>query len=460
MLAGFKIDLYMQTPCMLISGLIILTNQNAHSTVNVHYLDHVMTVAEERQVEATEDIYSENGMKLVAKGYAINRSMRERLIEHKLIKPLEDCMAVSDGVTGKRCAEMAERMLDTYPALRAVCLSEKRANPVKLFADSTFAGRLQTLLTVYTEHQTGKLDHAVCVALLAMSLVQRMMPGENDALSVMLVAALSHDVGELYIDPRYLEKGAQLGPKEWRHIAAHPVIAHGLLKDLAGMAKPASALILDHHERLDGFGYPQGRRMGEVSDSAQILAVAEMLGGMLDRSGGTLQQADVAVKLIHGEFSRPVIDVVSRTFRECREADAQDSGAALQDALAMSRELSERLDRILHVQSEFKPMFDRASAPFKTLWAHAQERFVSIRRAWSSTGLDVQPDGAWLQHESPAMQREVLAILREINWRLRELDRELHARVNRHAGGDLPMLERYFREAHAAAGAAADAATS
>lgn len=408
-----------------------------------------MTVAEERQVEATEDIYSENGMKLVAKGYAINRSMRERLIEHKLIKPLEDCMAVSDGVTGKRCGEMAERMLDTYPVLRAMCTSDKRASPVKLIADSTFAGRLQTLLTVYTEHQAGKLDHAVCVALVALSLTQRMMPGESDALSVMLVAALSHDVGELYIDPKYLQSGAELGPKEWRHIAAHPVIANNLLKDLTGLAKPAAALILDHHERLDGFGYPQGRRAGEVSESAQILAVAEMLGGMLDKGGGLLQQADVAVKLIHGEFGRPVIDVVSRTFYECREVDAATDNEALRDALSRSRQLGERLDGMIQVQANYKTMFDRASPPFKALWRHASERFESIRKAWSSTGLDVQPDGSWLSNESADMQREVAIILKEINWRLRELDRELHARVIRNAAGDLPMLERYLKDIRA-----------
>ncbi|WP_290639977.1 HD domain-containing phosphohydrolase [Aquabacterium sp.] len=425
-----------------------------HATVNVHYLDHVMTVAEERQVEATEDIYSENGMKLVAKGYAINRSMRDRLIEHKLIKPLEDCMAVSDGVTGRRCAETAERMLDTYPVLRAICTSGSRVSLVKLMEDSTFAGRLQTLLTVYTEHQAGKLDHAVCVALLALSLAQRMLPGENDVLGVLLVASLSHDVGELYIDPKYLQTDAQLGPKEWRHIAAHPVIAHGLMKDLAGLAKPASALILDHHERLDGFGYPQGRRSGEVPESAQILAVAEMLGGMLDKGGGLLQQAEVAVKLIHGEFSRPVIDAVSKTFRECRDVDAATESEALRDALTRSHELGERLGRIMHVQGEFKPLFDRASPPFKGLWTHAQERFESICRAWSSTGLDVQPDGAWLQHEAPTMQREVAIILKEINWRLGELERELHARVIRHAAGDLPVLERYLKEVRAATGLA------
>ncbi|PHN95950.1 hypothetical protein CSC81_17635, partial [Tenacibaculum discolor] len=90
----------------------------------------------------------------------------------------------------------------------------------------------------------------------------------------------------------------------------------------------------------------------------------------------------------------------------------------------------------------------------------ALERFESIRRAWSSTGLDVQPDGAWLHNEPPAMQREVAAVLREINWRLRELDRELHARVIRYAAGDLPMLERYLKEVRATAGAPEGAAVS
>ncbi|MFT3856326.1 MAG: HD domain-containing phosphohydrolase [Aquabacterium sp.] len=418
----------------------------APSAVNVHYLDHVMTVAEERQVEATEDIYSENGMKLVAKGYAINKSMRERLIEHKLIKPLEDCMAVSDGVTGARCGEAAEKLLDTYPVLRAMCISDRRASPVKLIADTTTSGRLQTLLTVYAEHLPGKLEHAVCVALVALNLAQRMKPGEADLLNVLLVSSLAHDVGELYIDPQYLQKGAKLGPVEWRHIAAHPVIAHNLLKDLNGLARHAAPLIMDHHERLDGFGYPVGKGAGQVADLSQLLGVAEMLGGMMERGHGVLQQADVAVKLIYGEFSRPIIDVVSKTFKECREVDAGSDADNLRDALQMSRQLGERLQRILQVEGEYRTLFERASPPFKALLAQSHERFGSIRRAWSSTGLDVQPDGAWLLQESPAMQREVAIILKEIRWRLRELQREFHARVIRHAGGDLPVLERFLKD--------------
>jgi HD-GYP domain-containing protein (c-di-GMP phosphodiesterase class II) len=435
-------------PAALLARSVTLT-QSVHSIVNVHYLDHVMTIAEERQVEATEDIYAENGMKLVAKGYPINQSIRERLLSHKLTKPLEDCMAVSDGVTGARTASIAERMLDTHPFLRAMCVSDKRVNPVKLLEATTFGGRIQTLMTVYAEHQAGKAEHAVCVTLLAMNMAQRMMPHDAEVQQVLMAAGLAHDVGELYIDPQYLQANAMLGPKEWRHIAAHPVIAYGLLKDLAGVAQPASDLILAHHERLDGFGYPAGRRAGEISDAAQILAVAEMLGGMLDHGADVLHQADVAVKLIQGEFSRSVIDVVSGTFKECRDADATADADSLQDALQMSRELGHRLDRIVEVQNTLRPQFERASPPFKALWRQAAERFERIRRAWSSTGLDVQPDGTWLQHESPAMQREVTIILKEISWRLGELERETHARVIKQSPGDLPLLERYLKEIHA-----------
>jgi HD-GYP domain-containing protein (c-di-GMP phosphodiesterase class II) len=421
---------------------------SAHSIVNVHYLDHVMTIAEERQVEATEDIFAENGMKLVAKGYPINQSIRERLLAHKLVKPLEDCMAVSDGVTGARSASLAERILDKHAFLRAMCTSDAQFNPVQLLADTTFGGRLQTLMTVYAEHLPGKAEHAVCVTLLALSIGRRMLPADADMLQVLMAAGLAHDVGELYIDPAYLQKDIDLGPREWRHIAAHPVIAYGLLKDLTGVAQAASELILSHHERLDGFGYPQGRHAGQISDGAQILAVAEMLGGMLERGGDVLKQADVAVKLIHGEFSRPVIDVVSGFFKACRDAEPFLAPDDLLDALQMSRDLGTRLERIMAVQTEFRTMFERGSPPFKAIWREAAARFESIRRAWSSTGLDVQPDGGWLQQESPAMQQEVTLILREIDWRLGELEREVHARVSRLAPADLPVVERYIRSVH------------
>jgi hypothetical protein len=330
--------------------------------------------------------------------------------------------------------------------LSAIVGVEGAIDPIDLMARSTYSGRLQTLLTVYNEHRPGKLAHAVRVSLLALSLMHRVSPRNSAGYDVMLLAGLAHDIGELYIDPAYLAPGARIGPKEWRHISAHPIIAHGLLKDLGGLAEPACALILDHHERLDGFGYPQGKRAGQLPLRAQVLSVAEMLAGILERGDGMLQQADIAVKLIQGEFSRDIIQAISTLYREYHELDQVMGATSLQNALQMSRALGIRLGRILAVQDELKPTFDRSSQTFKTLWFQGRERFESILRAWSSTGLDVQPDGTWLLEEPPAMQREVAIILKEISWRLRELEREMHSRTSRHAASDLPLFERYLQE--------------
>ncbi len=437
---------------------------STETSVNEHYLDNVMTVAEERQVEATEDIYSNTGMKLVAKGYAIHRNMRDRLLEHKLTKPLEDCLAVSDGVTGARCLSVAEQLLDTHPVLRALT-GQGPHSPMHVLAEATFAGRLQTLMTVYNEHRAGKLDHALRVALIAMSLLKRLTPDDPEGLKVMLVAGLAHDVGELYIDPRYLETGTPLTHVEWRHIVTHPIVAHGLLKDLNGLARPAAALILDHHERLDGFGYPAGHKQPPPKPEAQILAIAEMLAGLLENKDSFLQHADVACKLIPGEFSRPVIDLVSQAYKDCRAEDnaLMDTGN-LGQALTSSQAVAERFQRIADVQTAFAPLTLKASTPYKALWSQGLERFERIRRAWSSTGLDVHPDATWLNQESPDMQREVAIVLMEVRWRLRELEREMRSRVSRLAAADMPLLERYLQEVRTRVGEVteptADAATS
>jgi hypothetical protein len=413
--------------------------------VNPHYLDNVMVVADDREVQATEDIFADNGMKLIAKGKPINREMRDRLIHRKLRKPLEDCMEVASGVTGEQCAKVAEEVLDQHECLRVLC-SAPHFNPVKLLAESSFKGRLQTLLTVYAEHKPQKLHHAVGVTLLGLGLAQRVPSAALDPTQVLITASLCHDVGELYINPDYLASGAKLDPQQWRHIAAHPVVAHRLLHDLPGPCRAASLLVLEHHERLDGFGYPHGKRGAEISLGSQIVAMSEMLGGMLSGGRAPLVRADVAVKLIPGEFNRAFIDVVSQISHQCMERITQDGSFAPQDALQKAARLALRLSRMEQLQHEFADQFQRASKPFQGLIADALERLERIRRAWSSTGLDAYPPHMLTQMEWSSelgVGLEVAMILREIVWRLRELERELRLRVQNVAPADLHVLDAF-----------------
>jgi hypothetical protein len=71
---------------------------DASEAVSPHYLERLVAVGATRGVEASTDIVARNGMKLLAKGTRIDGEVRERLLQHKLRQPLEDCVRVVAGV--------------------------------------------------------------------------------------------------------------------------------------------------------------------------------------------------------------------------------------------------------------------------------------------------------------------------------------------------------------------------
>lgn len=76
-------------------------------------------LGEHYQVCASEDIYDTKGVKLLAKGVALAPGMQERLIRHKLHKPLETSLSVADGVTIDRVMAVARQLLDELSPLQA-----------------------------------------------------------------------------------------------------------------------------------------------------------------------------------------------------------------------------------------------------------------------------------------------------------------------------------------------------
>ncbi|HEY1091818.1 MAG TPA: hypothetical protein VGE47_12045, partial [Burkholderiaceae bacterium] len=93
--------------------------------VNPHFMDHMLATAARRDVQASEDILNGNGVKLLAKGTRISAATRERLLAHKLAKPLEQCVQIIDGVMPQSLEPVAENLLEQHPLLRSVCKHER-----------------------------------------------------------------------------------------------------------------------------------------------------------------------------------------------------------------------------------------------------------------------------------------------------------------------------------------------
>ena len=88
------------------------------------------------------------------------------------------------------------------------------------------------------------------------------------------IAALVHDIGKLFVPHRTLFKRSSLSPTEWRTVKRHPVSGANLLAGVPELDDVAQ-VVLHHHERPDGSGYPFGRRAGEFPLASGVIAVCD-----------------------------------------------------------------------------------------------------------------------------------------------------------------------------------------
>jgi len=397
-------------------------------TVNSHYLDQVIAVGASHGVEVSEDIVARNGMKLLARGARIDAVVRDRLLQHKLRKPLEECVRVVDGVIPERFGPVADRLLEQHPLLRAMCATVA-AQPIPAsLVKLRLSVPMQSLLTVYCEFQENRLEHTVGVAMLAFALARKLLPGEIDRHRTLAMAGLVHDVGELYIDPTYLRRDTRLGPQEWKHIAVHPLVGHRVLRDMVGAGAGIADAVLNHHERLDGFGYPRGIAGDALPLDGQILAVAEWLMALIESGRAPLVRASVATRLIQGEFGQAVLDKLAFAAHAVEEEqEPAATPAPLEDAVPRVLRIARIMRRFRESQDWIFERIREASPPLKLALEVGLERMLRIQKAFSMTGLDAH-NPQQLLHELEALHDtavhvEVMTVVRELEWRLRELER-------------------------------------
>ncbi len=95
------------------------------------------------------------------------------------------------------------------------------------------------------------------------------------------LGALLHDIGKVFICKEIIDKPELLTPDEYEEVKKHPVLGYEYLAN-ANLGFPISSLIgiLQHHERLDGSGYPQGLRGGRITQLSRIIAIADVFDAM------------------------------------------------------------------------------------------------------------------------------------------------------------------------------------
>lgn len=120
--------------------------------------------------------------------------------------------------------------------------------------------------------------HQKRVSQLAFAITKEMnLPKEES--NGIYMAALIHDIGKINVPAEILSKPTLLTENELDMIKSHPQIAYDILKTIE-FPWPVAKIILQHHERMDGSGYPQGLKEKDILLGAKILAVSDVVEAM------------------------------------------------------------------------------------------------------------------------------------------------------------------------------------
>jgi HD-GYP domain-containing protein (c-di-GMP phosphodiesterase class II) len=125
--------------------------------------------------------------------------------------------------------------------------------------------------------------HSVNVSVFGIALTHRLGLYSRDEISAIGSGLIVHDIGKGLIDPKILNKRGPLNKHEWAVMREHPDNGVKLLRRSGQVSEEALIIVRDHHEKLDGSGYPRGLRGNAIHMYARIASLADIFDALTTR---------------------------------------------------------------------------------------------------------------------------------------------------------------------------------
>lgn len=395
------------------------------TTPNRHALATILEASQTKSIIASRDIFDIMGTKLWARDQPVSGELQRKLLDRQLRNPLETCLLAEDGVTSQTLLQSLEGVLGADDALASL-LRPCAAQLIKQVMHLPLHPVVQLLLTASQASRPQTFDHAVRGMALAGALMAERTSGVGEIRLAML-GGLVHDLGEMYIEPRFGDAAADqmLDFRGYQQLVVHPHVGHLLIAQLTDYPAAVARAVAEHHERLDGSGYPHGLLKDALSPLGRLLAVTETALAVLRGRMASLPRASIALRAVPGEFDLGWVGRIADMAR------AQAAAAAPREVPEVQQRL-QRLDQALKTAQDhaISMAAEAETPPLKEALALAQHLLARLRAGWYASGL-------WSADAlEPGEAAEVAAIEDELSFRLRSIERAARLRA-----GDLPPAD-------------------
>jgi HD-GYP domain-containing protein (c-di-GMP phosphodiesterase class II) len=392
-----------------------------------HYLRALTDMADRRAVVTQDAIYTDNGIKLVDKGARIDSRLYDRLVQHKLREPIDRHLTVENAVDVPALIA-AGRDLALQNALPQM-LAQALGSAAKLLAplrSMPLPEPIACKLTVMREQRPGLFEHSLQMMMVAVFLGLKSGLGERDCVPL-AAAALLHDAGVLHMDPAWMDPLNKVTGAQRKHLVAHPITSMLMLKDAGVYPRPVEIAVLEHHERMDGSGYPRGLAGADISPMGRILLLAEVVAAFYDKyTDMPAQRLSLMLRLNHRKFPAALVAHVLPLLQEdvARDSALMPLGADAPvhiDTLADAFAQWEQLKAALPAAAKQEP---------GSAFAFADARLQALQKALIEAGSHPGQQGDLLEQlQGDAVGlAEVALVGREALWQLQSIVNACHRR--------------------------------
>jgi diguanylate cyclase (GGDEF)-like protein len=219
---------------------------------------------------------------------------------------------------GRNRTYLFRELDDEAPVRRAPISADRRAQATAIgqWASDTATQALASVLAPQPHHR-GRPSDMIASLATGIGLEMGLPPEEIERIRI---AALLHDLGKIAISDEILDKPSTLSDAEWQAIGEHPRIGQVILEQASGL-RDAIPVVLHHHERFNGGGYPHGLKGSEIPLGARIVAVADAYHAMVhDRPYSTAMTHDEALHELRRhagtQFDPKVVEVFCSVYAE------------------------------------------------------------------------------------------------------------------------------------------------
>ncbi|PJI97778.1 HD domain-containing protein [Acidovorax sp. 69] len=401
------------------------------TTDSPHYLRALTDMADRRTVVADAAIYTDNGIKLVEKGTRIDSRLYDRLVQHKLREPIDRHLSIENPVDVPALLVAGQTLIEqeVLPGM----LVEALGSAARLLAplrSLPLPTSMACKLTVMRDQRPQLFQHSLQMMTVAVFLGIKSGLTERDC-GALAAAALLHDLGVLHMDPAWSDPDHKVVGAQRKHLVAHPITAMLMIRDTQSYSRATEVAVLEHHERMDGSGYPRALAGADITPMGRILLLAEVVTAFYEKYDDMpAQRLSLVLRLNHRKFPSALVAHVLPLLQEevTRESALMPLG---NDASRQIDLLAEAFSYWDQLKAALPPATGTGTKALEgSAFAFADSRLLALQKALVEAGSHPQQQGdlmAQLQGDAIGMA-EVALVGREALWQLQSILNASHRR--------------------------------